>query len=177
MRFIDKSNHEHIPREFIPAIESGVLEGLQAGILAGYPVDDVEVTLKGGSFHEVDSSEQAFKVAAVMALKESLQSAEPVLLEPIMDIEIVSPEEYVGDIISDLNARRGRVIGFEENRHSKIIKGEVPLAETFGYATALRSASQAEPVFPCRSRTMRRCPHPKLGKSWLGRYGIPLQDM
>ena len=177
VRFIDKSNHEHIPREFIPAIESGVLEGLQAGILAGYPVDDVEVTLKGGSFHEVDSSEQAFKVAAVMALKESLQSAEPVLLEPIMDIEIVSPEEYVGDIISDLNARRGRVIGFEENRHSKIIKGEVPLAETFGYATALRSASQGRASFSMQIKNYAEVPASKTREIMAKRYGIPLQDM
>jgi len=176
VQFIDKSNYEHIPREFIPAIESGVLEGLQAGILAGYPVDDVEVTLKGGTFHEVDSSEQAFKVAAVMALKESLKSADPVLLEPIMDIEIVSPEEYVGDIISDLNARRGRVFGFEENRHSKIIKGEVPLAETFGYATALRSASQGRASFSMQIKNYAEVPASKAREIMAKRYGIPIQD-
>jgi elongation factor G len=175
--FMDKSNHEHIPREFIPAIESGVLEGLQAGILAGYPVDDVEITLKGGTFHEVDSTEQAFKVAAVMALKDGLRAAEPVLLEPIMDIEIVSPEEYVGDIISDLNARRGRVMGFEENRHSKIVKGEVPLAETFGYATALRSASQGRASFSMQLKNFAEVPASKAREIMAKRYGIPLQDM
>lgn len=175
--FIDKSKHEHIPREFIPAIESGVLEGLQAGILAGYPVDDVEVTLKGGSFHEVDSTEQAFKIAAVMALKDALNAGEAVLLEPIMDIEIVSPEEYVGDIISDLNARRGRVMGFEESRHSKIIKGEVPLAETFGYATALRSASQGRASFSMQIKEFAEVPASKAREIMAKRYGIPLQDM
>jgi elongation factor G len=120
---------------------------LQAGVLAGYPVDDVEVSLVGGSFHEVDSTELAFKVAGSMAVKELLTNAEPILLEPIMDIEIVSPEEYLGDIISDLNARRGRVLGFEENRETRIVKGNVPLAETFGYATSLRSASQGRASF------------------------------
>lgn len=175
--FIDKSNHDHIPREFVPAIESGVLEGLQAGILAGYPVDDVEVTLKGGTFHEVDSTEQAFKVAAVMALKDALTAGEPVLLEPIMDIEIVSPEEYVGDIISDLNARRGRVMGFEENRHIKIVNGEVPLAETFGYATALRSASQGRASFSMQIKNFAEVPASKAREIMAKRYGIPLQDM
>ncbi len=175
--FTDKTKHEQIPREFIPAIESGVLEGLQAGILAGYPVDDVEITLTGGSFHEVDSTELAFKVAAVMALKDALDAGEAVLLEPIMDIEIVTPEEYVGDIISDLNARRGRVMGFEESRHSKIINGEVPLAETFGYATALRSASQGRASFSMQIKEFAEVPASKAREIMAKRYGIPLQDM
>jgi elongation factor G len=160
-----------IPKEFIGAVEIGVAEGLQAGILAGYPVDDIEVKIRGGSYHEVDSSEQAFKVAANMALKDALNKAQAVLLEPIMDIDIVSPEEYVGDVISDLNSRRGRVMGFEENRDSRIIKGTVPLAETFGYATHLRSASQGRAIFSMQIKNYAEVPESK-SKEIIGkRYG------
>jgi elongation factor G len=140
-------------------------------------VDDIGITLKGGSHHEVDSTEMAFKVAASMALKDALEKADPALLEPIMDIEIVSPEDYVGDIISDLNARRGRVMGFEENRHSKIIKGMVPLAETFGYATALRSASQGRASFSMQISNYAEVPALKTREIIAKRYGLPIHDM
>jgi elongation factor G len=164
-----------IPKEFVAAGEIGVREALQAGILAGYPVDDIEVKIQGGSYHEVDSSEQAFKVAANMAIKDALNKAQAVLLEPIMDIDIVSPEEYVGDVIADLNARRGRVLGFEENRENRIIKGIVPLAETFGYATHLRSASQGRATFSMEIRNYAEVPESK-SKEIIGkRYGSPVR--
>ena len=171
-KFINKLGGDVIPGEFIAAVEIGVREALQAGVLAGYPVDDVEVSLVGGSFHEVDSTELAFKVAGSMAVKELLTNAEPILLEPIMDIEIVSPEEYLGDIISDLNARRGRVLGFEENRDTRIVKGNVPLAETFGYATSLRSASQGRASFSMDLSNYAEVPESKSKQIIAKRYGL-----
>ncbi len=173
-RFTNRSNPENVPREFAAAVEIGVLEALQAGVLAGYPVDDVQVTLTGGNYHEVDSSEQAFKIVGSMAIKQSLADAEPILLEPIMDIEIVCPEEYVGDVISDLNARRGRIYGFEENRDSKIIKGSVPLAETFGYATSLRSLSQGRASFSLYIKNYAEVPESKSREIIARRYGLPV---
>ncbi|MDO4539885.1 MAG: elongation factor G [Syntrophomonadaceae bacterium] len=156
--FDNRSSAEDLLPEYVNATEIGVMEALQSGILAGYPVDDIGIRLLGGSFHEVDSSEQAFKVAASMAIKEALSKANPILLEPLMDIEIVSPDEYMGDIIADLNARRGRVLGFEENRDSRIIRGEIPLAETFGYATGLRSSSQGRASFSMQIKSYARVP-------------------
>jgi len=174
--FLDRAPPGLVPKEFIAAVEIGVKEAMQAGIMAGYPVDDIEVKLRGGSFHEVDSSEQSFKIAAIMAFKDALNKAQTVLLEPIMDIEIVSPEEYLGDVISDLNSRRGRVLGFEEIRESKIIKGTVPLAETFGYATHLRSASQGRATFSMEIRNYAEVPESK-SKEIIGkRYGSPLKN-
>lgn len=171
--FIDRSQHAAIPKEFVLAVEVGINEALQAGILAGYPVDDIEVKMVGGTFHEVDSSEQAFKIAASMALKEALSKARAVLLEPIMDIEIVSPDEYVGDVISDLNARRGRVLGLEESRESRIVKGTVPLAETFGYATSIRSASQGRASFSMKIKNYAEVPESKTREIIAKRYGLP----
>ncbi len=173
-KFIDKSSAENIPKEFVTAVKDGVLEALQAGNLAGYMVDDLEVTLLGGSFHEVDSSEQAFKVAASMAIKEGLDKAQPCLLEPIMELEIISPEEYVGDIIADLNSRRGRVLAMEENRESKVIKGTVPLAESFGYATSLRSASQGRATFSMRLINYAEVPESRSKEIIARRYGLPV---
>lgn len=173
-RFIDRSNPEQIPREFVPAVQTGALEALQAGILAGYPADDLEIILIGGSFHEVDSSEPAFKIAAAMAVKEALKNGGAVLLEPVMDIEIISPEEYVGDVISDLNARRGRVFGLEENRESKLVKGSVPLAETFGYATSLRSLSQGRASFSMLLNNYAEVPESRSREIIARRYGLPI---
>lgn len=173
-RFTDRSAPEQIPKEFVPAVEIGVMESLQAGILAGYPVDDLEVDLIGGSYHEVDSSELAYKIAAAMAIKEALQNAETVLLEPVMDIEIICPEEYVGDVISDLNARRGRVFSLEENRESKLVKGSVPLAETFGYATSLRSLTQGRASFSMLLKNYAEVPESKSKEIIARRYGLPV---
>ena len=131
-----------IPREYIPAVSKGVQEQMENGILAGYPVVDVKVTLFDGSFHDVDSSEMAFKIAGSMCFKEGARLAAPILLEPIMKVEVVTPEDYMGDVMGDLNRRRGIVQGMEEGPAGKIIRAEVPLSEMFGYATDLRSATQ-----------------------------------
>lgn len=140
--FVDKITGGTIPKEFIPAVKKGVLEALEDGVLAGYPMVDVQVTLFDGSFHEVDSSELAFKIAAGMAFKNGASKAKPCIQEPIMDVEIVVPEQYVGDVIGDLNARRGRIEGMELRGDTRIIKADVPLSEMFGYSTDLRSLTQ-----------------------------------
>jgi elongation factor G len=131
-----------IPREYIPAVEKGVKEAADRGVLAGYPVVDVKARLYDGSYHEVDSSEMAFKIAASIAFKEAAKRANPVLLEPIMSIEVVTPEEYMGDVIGDINSRRGKIQGIEKRGNMQIIKAYAPLAEMFGYATVLRSMTQ-----------------------------------
>ncbi len=136
-----------IPREFIPAVDKGCKEQMEAGVIAGYPLVNVKISLYDGSFHDVDSSEVAFKVAGSMALKEGAQKADPVILEPIMSIEVVTPEEYMGDIVGDLSRRRGVINGMEDGPSGKVVSGEVPLAEMFGYATDIRSASQGRATF------------------------------
>jgi len=173
-QFTNRVSHDNIPAEFAAAVETGVREALQAGILAGYPIDDLEITLIGGSYHEVDSTEQAFKIAGNMALKEVLEKAQAVLLEPIMDIEVVSPEEYVGDIIADLNSRRGRIIDFKENKDSKLVTATVPLAEIFGYATALRSVSQGRASFSMNIKNYAEVPASKSREIIARRYGLPV---
>jgi elongation factor G len=137
-----------IPKEFINPIEKGVREASEAGVVGGYPVVDIAVTLYDGSYHEVDSSEMAFKIAASMAIKEGLQRGHPVLLEPVMKVEVVVPEEFLGDIIGQLNSRRGEIVGMElRPGNAQAVRSMVPLAEMFGYATNLRSATQGRGVF------------------------------
>ncbi|ASQ47226.1 elongation factor G [Legionella clemsonensis] len=136
-----------IPKEYIPAVDKGVQEQLQNGVLAGYPVVDVKVTLFDGSFHEVDSSEMAFKIAGSQCFKQGALKAKPVLLEPIMQVEVVTPEDYMGDVMGDLNRRRGMVQGMEDSPAGKVVRAEVPLAEMFGYATDLRSATQGRATY------------------------------
>ncbi|MBT9253544.1 MAG: elongation factor G [Brockia lithotrophica] len=136
-----------IPKEYIPAVEAGLREALQNGVLAGYPLTDVKAVLFDGSYHEVDSSEMAFKIAASLALKEAAKQARPVLLEPIMKLEVSVPEDYLGDVIGDLNARRGRVEGMERRGNVQVIRAYVPLAEMFGYATDLRSRTQGRGTY------------------------------
>ena len=145
--FVDEIKGGVVPREYIPAVEKGVKEALDNGVVAGYPVVDVKVTLYDGSFHEVDSSEVAFKVAGSMGFREGMKLADPVLLEPIMKVEVVTPEEYMGDVVGDLNRRRGMVGGMEESPSGKVIRSEVPLSEMFGYATDLRSATQGRATY------------------------------
>ncbi len=140
--FVDEIKGGSVPREYIPAVQKGVVEAMEGGVLAGYPVIDVKVALYDGSYHEVDSSEHAFKAAASMAFKEGALKAKAVLLEPIMAVEVVTPEEYMGAVNGDLNSRRGVILAMEEAPAGKIIRAEVPLAEMFGYATSLRSATQ-----------------------------------
>ncbi len=136
-----------VPKEYIPAVDKGIQEAMENGVLAGYPVVDVKVTLYDGSYHEVDSSEMAFKIAGSMGFKEGAKKADPVLLEPIMKVEVITPEEYMGDVVGDLNRRRGVIQGMDDGPSGKIIRAEVPLAEMFGYATDLRSATQGRATY------------------------------
>jgi elongation factor G len=136
-----------VPREYIPAVDKGVKEQMENGVLAGYPVVDVKVTLFDGSYHDVDSNEMAFKIAGSMGFKEGAKKASPVILEPIMKVEVVTPDDYMGDVVGDLNRRRGVIQGMDESPAGKIVRAEVPLSEMFGYATALRSASQGRATY------------------------------
>ena len=136
-----------VPKEYIPAVDKGVQEQMTNGVIAGYPVVDVKVTLYDGSYHDVDSSEMAFKIAGSMCFKEAAAKASPVLLEPIMKVEVVTPEEYMGDVMGDLNSRRGMIQGMDDSPSGKIIRAEVPLAQMFGYATDLRSATQGRATY------------------------------
>jgi len=131
-----------VPKDYIPAVDKGIQEAMKGGVIAGYPVVDVKVTLYDGSYHEVDSNEMAFKIAGSMGFKNGVQKAKPVLLEPMMKVEVETPEDYMGDVIGDLNSRRGMVQGMEDTTSGKVVKAEVPLSEMFGYATSLRSATQ-----------------------------------
>ncbi|HMD29769.1 MAG TPA: elongation factor G [Steroidobacteraceae bacterium] len=131
-----------VPREFIPAVDKGIREAVQTGVIAGYPIVDVKVTIFDGSYHDVDSNEMAFKIAGSMGFKEGFRKAKPVLLEPIMKVEVVTPDDYYGDIVGDLNRRRGQIVGMEESPSGKVVTAEVPLAEMFQYSTSMRSMSQ-----------------------------------
>lgn len=146
--FVDEIRGGTIPKEYIPAVEKGVMEAVESGPLASYPLTDLKVTLVDGSFHEVDSSEQAFRTAGILAIREATEKASPVILEPIMKVEITVPEEYTGDVIGQVNSRVGNVLGIEERfGNTKAIHAEIPLSEMFGYATELRSATQGRGVF------------------------------
>ena len=145
--FDDKIKGGSVPREYIPAVERGMRDALHSGVVAGYPVVDVQIALKDGSYHDVDSSEIAFRIAGSLALKEGLRRSSPVLLEPIMDVEVVTPHEYMGDLIGDLSARRGKVGGMTDRGDAQVIGASVPLGEMFGYSTRLRSLSQGRAVY------------------------------
>jgi len=136
-----------IPKEYIPSVEKGILEAMENGIMAGYPVVDVKVRLIDGQYHDVDSSEMAFKIAGSMAFKEAAGRAAPKLLEPIMDVEVVVPEEYMGDVIGDLSSRRGRIGGMFQRSDARVVAASVPLSEMFGYSTRLRSITQGRAVY------------------------------
>jgi elongation factor G len=145
--FEDKIVGGSVPKEYIPAVQKGVVEAMESGVLAGYPVVDLKVALTGGSYHEVDSSEMAFKIAGSMAFKDGCQKAGPVLLEPMMQVEAVVPEDYVGDVVGDFSSRRGSIGGMESRGNVQAIKALVPLSEMFGYATSLRSATSGRGNF------------------------------
>jgi elongation factor G len=145
--FADETKGGVIPREYIPAIEKGVVEAMTSGVLAGYQVVDMKVAVTFGSYHEVDSSEMAFKIAGSMAVKEAMAKASPVILEPIMSLEVVTPEDFMGDVISDINRRRGRISGQEPRGNTQVISALAPLAEMFGYATDVRSRTQGRATF------------------------------
>jgi elongation factor G len=156
--FIDKVRGGNIPREFIPAVDAGIEEALEQGILAGYPLVDVRVTLVDGSSHDVDSSEMAFKIAGSMALQKAARKAGIRLLEPVMDVEVTTPEEYMGDVIGDLNSRRGKVEGMTQRGNSQVIRAQVPMAEMFGYATDLRSKTQGRATYSMQFNSYQEVP-------------------
>jgi elongation factor G len=140
--FVDKVVGGEVPKEFIGPIEQGVRSAAESGVLAGYPVVDVRVILTGGDYHQVDSSEMAFKTAGSMAFQNAMEKASPVLLEPVMKLEISTPDEFYGDVLGDISSRRGNIAEYDQRGHLKVIRAMVPLAETFGYATDLRSLTQ-----------------------------------
>ena len=136
-----------MPREFVPAIDKGIREAIDTGVIAGYPIVDVKVTAFDGSYHDVDSNEMAFKIAASIGFKDGVRNAKPVILEPIMKVEVVTPEDHSGDVIGDLNRRRGQITGMDDSPSGKQINASVPLSEMFGYATTVRSMSQGRATF------------------------------
>lgn len=156
--FVDETKGGSIPKEFIPGIEKGIREALTSGVLAGFPVVDVKVAVYDGSYHDVDSSEMAFKIAASMGFKDGAMKASPVLLEPIMKVEVLTPEENMGDVMGDLNSRRGRIMGMEARKAVQAITAEVPLAEMFGYSTALRSLSKGRASYSMQFEAYREVP-------------------
>jgi len=145
--FVNEITGGAVPKEYIPSVDKGIQDQMLSGVLGGYLVDDVRVTLYDGSFHDVDSSEMAFKIAGSMGFREGTEKAAPVLMEPIMNVEVVTPEDYMGDVMGDLNRRRGVVQGMEDTPSGKQVKAEVPLSEMFGYSTALRSATQGRATY------------------------------
>ena len=172
--FVNKIKGGSIPIEFIPAIEKGVEESLANGVRAGYPVVDVRVTLVDGKFHDTDSSEIAFKIAGSLAFKEAARRAKPVLLEPIFSVEVVTPEEYMGDVIGDLNRRRGRVNGMEPRGNAQVVSAHVPLSEMFGYATDVRSMTQGRATYTMQFDKYEEVPPNIAEKVVEGRTGEPV---
>jgi elongation factor G len=156
--FVNKISGGKVPTEYIPSVDQGVQEAMASGVLAGYPVVDVRVTLTDGGYHEVDSSEMAFKIAGSMVFKEAARKAQPVLLEPIFDVEVVTPEEYMGDVIGDLSSRRGRIEKMDQRGSDRIVRAQVPLAEMFGYATELRSRTQGRATYTMQFNSYREVP-------------------
>ncbi len=156
--FVDKVTGGDIPREYIGAVDAGIQQAMEGGVMAGYPLVDVRATLTGGSYHDVDSSEMAFKIAGSMALKKAARQAKAVLLEPIMAVEVVTPEDYMGDVIGDLSSRRGRVEGMEQRGNAQVVRSQVPLAEMFGYATDLRSRTQGRATYTMQFDSYQQVP-------------------
>ncbi|HEX2038765.1 MAG TPA: elongation factor G [Acidimicrobiales bacterium] len=156
--FVDKITGGVIPKEYIPSVDAGIQEALQNGVLAGYPTVDVRAILTYGSYHDVDSSEMAFKIAGSMALKEAARKASPALLEPIMAVEVVTPEDYMGDVVGDLNKRRGRIEGMDQRGNSQVVLAQVPLSEMFGYATDLRSRTQGRATYTMQFHSYQQVP-------------------
>jgi elongation factor G len=156
--FVDKVTGGDVPREYVASVDQGIQEAMESGVLAGYPLVDVRATLTGGSSHEVDSSEIAFKIAGQMALREGARRADPVLLEPMMQIEVVTPEDYMGDVISDLTARRGKIERMDQRGPNQAIRALVPLAEMFGYATELRSRTQGRATYTMQFHSYQEVP-------------------
>jgi elongation factor G len=166
--FVDRIVGGSIPKEYIPAVERGIREASEGGVIAGFPLVDIQVALVDGSYHEVDSSERAFHIAGSMGFKEGIKKGKPSLLEPFMNLEIVVPEEFVGDAIGDLNSRRGRIKSLENRTGFQIVHAEVPLASMFGYATDLSSATQGRATFTMQFDHYEQVPH-SLSEEIIGR--------
>jgi elongation factor G len=156
--FVDKITGGRIPREYIPSVDAGIEEALDQGILAGYPLVDVRAILQDGSYHDVDSSEMAFKIAGSIAFQEAAKKAGVKLLEPVMDVEVTTPEDYMGDVIGDLNGRRGKVEGMTQRGNSQVIRAQVPMSEMFGYATDLRSKTQGRATYSMQFNSYQDVP-------------------
>ncbi len=156
--FVDKITGGVVPREYIPSVDAGIQDAMGSGVLAGYPVVDIRATLTYGSYHDVDSSEMAFKIAGSICFKKACRQAHPVLLEPIMSVEVVTPDDYMGDVIGDLSSRRGKVEGMEQQGNSQVIRSQVPLAEMFGYATDLRSRTQGRATYTMQFHSYQEVP-------------------
>jgi elongation factor G len=156
--FVDKITGGRIPKEYIPSVDAGIEEALDQGILAGYPLVDVRAVLRDGSYHDVDSSEMAFKIAGSIAFQEAAKKAGVKLLEPVMDVEVTTPEDYMGDVIGDLNGRRGKVEGMTQRGNSQVIKAQVPMSEMFGYATDLRSKTQGRATYSMQFNSYQDVP-------------------
>jgi elongation factor G len=156
--FVDKITGGVIPKEYIPSVDAGIQEALTSGVVAGYPMVDVRAILTYGSYHDVDSSEMAFKIAGSMAVKEAARRAKPALLEPIMHVEVVTPDDYMGDVIGDLSSRRGKVEGMEQRGNSQVIRAQVPLSDMFGYATDLRSRTQGRATYTMQFHSYQQVP-------------------
>ncbi|MFZ6005908.1 MAG: elongation factor G [Actinomycetota bacterium] len=156
--FVDKITGGRVPKEYIPSVDAGIQQSLDSGVLAGYPTVDVRAILTDGKYHDVDSSEMAFKIAGAMAFKEALRKAKPVLLEPIMSVEVTTPDDYMGDVIGDLNSRRGRVGGMDQRGNSQIVRAHVPLSEMFGYSTDLRSRTQGRATYSMQFDSYQQTP-------------------
>ena len=156
--FVDKVKGGDVPREYISAVDAGIQEAMEGGVLAGYALVDVRAILTGGSSHDVDSSEMAFKIAGSIAFKKAARMAKPALLEPIMRVEVVTPEDYMGDVIGDLNSRRGQIDGMEQRGTSHVVNGKVPLAEMFGYVGDLRSRTQGRATYTMQFDSYQQVP-------------------
>jgi len=156
--FVDKISGGVIPKEYIPSVDAGIQNAMQSGVLAGYPVVDLRATLTYGSYHDVDSSEMAFKIAGSMCFKKAAKAAHPILLEPIMSVEVVTPDAYMGEVIGDLNSRRGHMEGMEQRGNSQVIRAQVPLSDMFGYATDLRSRTQGRATYTMQFNSYQEVP-------------------
>jgi elongation factor G len=156
--FVDKITGGIIPKEYIPSVDAGIQDAMQSGVLAGYPQVDIRATLVYGSYHDVDSSEMAFKIAGSICFKKACRQAHPVLLEPIMSVEVVTPEDFMGDVIGNLSSRRGKVEGMEQRGSSQVIRAQVPLAEMFGYSTDLRSRTQGRATYSMQFNSYQEVP-------------------
>jgi elongation factor G len=156
--FVNKIVGGSVPKEYIPAVDKGIQDSLHTGVLAGYPIVDVKVELVDGSYHDVDSNEMAFKIAGSMGFKEAMRKASPILLEPMMEVEVTTPEDFMGDVMGDLSSRRGHIEGMEPRGNAQIIRAKVPLSEMFGYATDLRSSTQGRAAYSMQFKAYEQVP-------------------